>query len=52
MQYLYHDPRSIFYKIGYVFSFHVTFKRVKLVQFINIHTEKGKNDKKRVFMTS
>ena len=46
MQYLYHDPRLIFYMIGYTICLYATYKWVILMQFINLYPKKGQNDKK------
>ena len=52
MQYLYHDPRLITYKIGYAICLHGTFKWVKLMQFINLYPKKANMTENRDFMTS
>ena len=46
MQYLYHDPRLITYKIGYAICLYCTFKWVKLMQLFNLYPENGQNDQK------
>ena len=46
MQYFYHDPRLITYKIGYAICLHGMFKWVKLMQLFNLYPENGQNDQK------